>query len=360
MAELVEPTGVAVHDALPDWPGPEAQSEWYGSVEAEQAMRSAYLGGHLHHAWLITGLKGIGKATLAFRFARFVLANPDPSAVDAEPSTMAVPRESRVARSIAAGAHPNLLVLRRPWDDQTKRFRTALTVDEVRRIRSFFGSTAGGAGHRVCIVDTADDLNISAANALLKMLEEPPDNGLFLLVANQPGQLLPTIRSRCRRLDLKPLTVEAIQAALRSRGGNDAAEIGLAAALAGGSLRRAIQFLDSDGAETYRAFANIVSRLPEVDYTAVHELADMVAVRGRDDAYEAFLEMVDDWLSRRVRRKPEPVGSLSAAVEAASLASWAGVWEKVRESALQAQTLNLDRKQVILQVFMALADATRM
>ena len=323
-------------------------------------MRSAYVGGHLHHAWLITGLKGIGKATLAFRFARFVLANPDPAAVDAEPSTMAVPPESRAARSIAAGAHPNLLVLRRPWDDQTKRFRTALTVDEVRRIRSFFGSTAGGAGQRVCIVDTADDLTISAANAILKMLEEPPSNGLFLLVANQPGQLLPTIRSRCRRLDLKPLTAEAIEAALRSRSGNEAEEIGLAAALAGGSLRRAIQFLDRDGAETYRAFVNIVSELPEVDYTAVHELADTVAARGRDDAYEAFLEMVDDWLSRRVRRKTEPVGSLPAAVVAASLASWAGVWEKVRESALQAQTLNLDRKQVILQVFMALANATRM
>jgi DNA polymerase-3 subunit delta' len=193
------------------------------------------------------------------------------------------------------------------------------------------------------------------------MLEEPPQNGLFLLVANQPGRLLPTIRSRCRRLDLKPLPAEAIRLALEARIGDaGAAELDLAAELSGGSLRRAIQFLESDGAETYRAFAELAARLPDVDYPAVHELADTIAARGRDDAFEAFLGMVDDWLSRRIRHRPEPAGALSAAVEGASLASWAAVWEKVRESSLQAETLNLDRKQVILQVFMALASATRM
>jgi DNA polymerase-3 subunit delta' len=321
-------------------------------------MRSAYLGGQLHHAWLITGGKGIGKATLAFRFARFIIANPDLSQL-APGDSMAVDPESRAARQIAAGAHPNLLVLRRPWDDQTKRYRTELTVGEVRRIRSFFGSTAGNEGWRICIVDTADDLNISAANALLKMLEEPPAKGLFLLVANQPGQLLPTIRSRCRRLDLKPLPPDAVRAALRRHDGNSG-ERDLAAELSGGSLRRAIQFLESDGAATYHAFSELAAQLPDVDYRGVHELADVVAAKGQDDTFEAFLDLIDDWLSRRVRHRPEPTGTLAPAVRAASLASWAAVWEKIRESSLQAETLNLDRKQVVLQVFMALANATRM
>jgi DNA polymerase-3 subunit delta' len=355
MAESAE---AKAHDALPDWPPPEAQQDWYGSEEAERAMRSAYLGGQLHHAWLITGGKGIGKATLAFRFARYILANPDPSGLPPAGS-MAVDPDNRTARQIAAGAHPDLLVLRRPWDDQTKRHRTELTVGEVRRIRSFFGSTAGNEGWRICIVDTADDLNISAANALLKMLEEPPARGLFLLVANQPGQLLPTIRSRCRRLDLKPLPPDAVRAALRIHDGNST-ERDLAAALSGGSLRRAIQFLESDGAATYRAFSELAAQLPDVDYRGVHELADAVTVKGQDDAFDGFLGLVDDWLSRRVRHRPEPAGPLAPAVEAASLASWASVWEKVREAALQAETLNLDRKQVVLQVFMALANATRM
>src|SRR5690606_16167591 len=154
---------------------------------------------------------------------------------------------------------------------------------EVRRIRSFFGSTAAGEGKRVCIVDTADDLNDSAANALLKTLEEPSANGLFLLVANQPGQLLPTIRSRCRRLDLKPLPVEAIKSALSAQLPEaEAAEVNLAAELSGGSLRRAIQFMESDGATTYRAFAELAGNLPDVDYQRVHELADTMTGRGRE------------------------------------------------------------------------------
>ncbi len=192
---------------------PETATDWYGAPGAEEALLRSYRSGRMHHAWLLSGAKGIGKATLAFRFARFVLANPDSSAVSPA-AGLAIDPQSRAFRQVAAGAHPNLLVLRRPWDEQGKRYRTELTVGEVRRIQSFFGTTAGEKGWRICIVDTADELNISAANALLKMLEEPPENGLFLLISNRPGQLLPTIRSRCHRLDLKPLSDQAVRQAL--------------------------------------------------------------------------------------------------------------------------------------------------
>ncbi len=357
---MADPSDIPPLDELPGWPLPEAAAEWLGAPEAEATLLRAYQSQRLHHAWLLTGIKGIGKATLAFRFARFILAHPGADAA-ASAANLEVSPDSRTFHQVAAGAHPNLLVLRRPWDDQTKRYRTELTVGEVRRIQSFFGTTAGEKGWRICIVDCADELNISAENALLKMLEEPPENGLFLLIANRPGQLLPTIRSRCHRLDLKPLTEATIRAALAEHEPDaDEADIRLAAALSGGSLRRAIQFLNGEGTATYRAFAGLAGALPQLDYERVHQLADSIAGRGREDAFDGFVGLVDDWLSRRVTQRPEPAGALSPAVEAASLASWAVVWEKLRDASLQAETLNLDRKQVVLQVFMALADATRM
>ncbi|MHA1560468.1 MAG: DNA polymerase III subunit delta', partial [Alphaproteobacteria bacterium] len=234
-------------DALSGWPMPEQQESWLGEASVEAQLREAYVGGRMHHAWLIGGPKGVGKATLAFRAARYILANPDP-ALATPGSSLAVAPDDRVFRKIAAGAHPNLLVLRRPWDEQAKRYRSELTVGEVRRIQSFFGSTAGEKGARICIVDTADELNASAANALLKVLEEPPAQGLFFIVSSRPGRLLPTIRSRCRRLDLRPIQRDAVRAAL-AEGEPESltAEIDLAASLSSGSLRRAIEFVREEG-----------------------------------------------------------------------------------------------------------------
>ena len=346
-------------DAIPGWPTPEQQGSWLGGASVEEHLRDAYLGGRMHHAWLIGGPKGIGKATLAFRLARFVLANPDP-AMATPGSSLAVEPDSRVFRQIAAGAHPNLLILRRPWDDQVKRYRNELTVGEVRRIQSLFGLTAGNRGARICIVDAADELNISAANALLKVLEEPPVEGLFLLVSNRPGQLLPTIRSRCRRLELKPIPRDEIRAALVSGEPDaDAIDIDLAASLSSGSLRRAIEFLGDEGGGTYRSFVALTSALPNIDFEGVHALADNVATRGQDEAYRNFVGIVEDWLSRRLRSGSEAGQVLPNSVTDTPLASWAVVWEKVRDTTLQAETLNLDRKQVVLQVFLALAAATR-
>lgn len=352
MAEAEAP----VFEAIGDWPMPEAQFDWYGDPGAEAMLAEAFTGGRMHHGWIISGAKGIGKATLAFRFARWILAGSG-----GEEGSLEVSPDHRAARQIAANAHPNLLVLRRPWDEAGKRFRTELTVGEVRRIQRFFGSTAGEAGWRICIIDSADDLNASAENALLKMLEEPPARALFLLVANRPGRLLPTTRSRCRQLRLRPLTDEAIEEALvRHQPDLDAEEAHLASTLSAGSLRWAITALDADQIAVYRAFGEIAAGLPRIDYRKVHELADTVAARGRDTEFEGFVHVVEDWLSRRIRGAAEPDGSVGPAATPASLASWAGVWENLRDSSLQAEALNLDRRHVVLQVFMALADATRM
>ncbi len=351
-------------DELPGWPLPDQQTAWFGSAGPEQAFRDAFLGGRMHHGWLIGGPKGIGKATFAYRAARFVLAHPRGTAGEPLDTPLAIAADHKVVRQVAARAHPNLLTLQRPWDDRNKRFKTDLPVDEVRRAIPFFGSTPGEAGWRVVIVDVADDMNDNSANALLKMLEEPPPQAIFLVLAHAPGRLLPTIRSRCRRLDLGPIPESAITAALAENPSTapfTADERRLAAVLSGGSLRGAILALQHGGAAIARDFQSLVAGLPDYEVAAAHALADRVSARGADDAYEAFLDLAFGWLDRRVNGASEPDGApVAAAALAAPLERWAEVWEKAQTSAADAEEYNLDRKQVVLSIFMTLARATRM
>src|SRR6202045_2885965 len=198
-ARQVEPQISAVH--------PRETAALFGHRDAEAALLSAYRSGRIPHAWLIGGAAGIGKATLAYRMARFVLAHRDPlSASVQRAETLAVDPSDHVARQIAAGSHGGPLTLERSLK-QRGVMRTVITVDETRETISFFGSTAAVEGWRVCIVDTVDDLNPNAANALLKVLEEPPRQSLFLLVSYAPARVLATIQSRCRKLPLRPLAV---------------------------------------------------------------------------------------------------------------------------------------------------------
>jgi DNA polymerase-3 subunit delta' len=187
---------------------------------------------------------------------------------------------------------------------------------------------------------------------------------MFFIISHTPGRLLPTIRSRCRRLDLAPLRPETIAMAIRDNGSIDADEedIRLAASLAQGSLRRAILLLEEDGISTYRAFARFAAHVGDPDIAAMHSLADSVSGRGANDAYEGFLDTVRAWLGRRVRGEPEPVAEAmpGEAVLAVPLARWAEVWEKVAQSSTEADDLNLDRKQVVLSILMSLARAVRM
>src|ERR1700730_13021738 len=194
-------------------PHPRETLSLFGHREAELALLNAYRSGRIPHAWLIGGAQGIGKATLAYRMARFVLTHRNPLAPSVQQAeTLAVDPSDSVARQITAGAHGGLLVLERGLNDRGV-LRTVITVDETRETISFFGSTAAVDGWRVCIVDTVDELNPNAANALLKILEEPPQQSLFLLVSHAPARVLPTILSRCRKLALRPLAVVDVVAA---------------------------------------------------------------------------------------------------------------------------------------------------
>src|SRR5258707_1553356 len=187
-ARQVEPQFAAVH--------PRETTALFGHHEAEMALLNAYRSGRIPHAWLIGGAQGIGKATLAYRMARFVLAYRNPLASDVQRTeTLGVDPSDPVTRHVAAGAHGGLLTLERTLNDKGV-MRTVITVDETRETISFFGSTAAVEGWRVCIVDTRDEVNANAANAPLKVFEEPPRQSLFPLVSHEPARVLPTIQCR--------------------------------------------------------------------------------------------------------------------------------------------------------------------
>jgi DNA polymerase III subunit delta' len=322
-----------------------------GHAEAERALLDEYRSGRIAHAWLIGGPAGVGKATLAYRMARFALAHPDPLAPAVQAAaTLEVPSDSQVARRVAGRAHPDLLVLEREPDDKGK-LRTVITVDQVRRTVSFFGSTAGAGGWRVCIVDSADELqNPQGSNALLKVLEEPPPRSLFLVVSHAPGRLLPTIRSRCRRLTLRPLG-EADVAAAAAAALGDAADLGVlrqAAAAAEGSVARAIALSGGPQLALRDKVLEMLAALPATDPRALHALGDSLE-RGGDELFETFIETAQGWLSGRLAHGGEP----------ARLARVAEAWDRLNRAAGDTETYNLERKPLVFNVFGLLAEAAR-
>ncbi|MCX2722694.1 DNA polymerase III subunit delta' [Roseibium salinum] len=353
MARGNEPVEIPEVDALAGFPLPNERDRLIGHKGTEKALLDAYRSERLHHAWILGGPKGIGKATLAFRFARFVVAHPDRFGPDvAAAQDLSVPAEHPVARQMKAGGHPNVLHLRRPWDDKSKRFKTELPVDEIRRTVSFFGTTASAKAWRICIVDAADDMNISSANALLKVLEEPPERCLFLVLSHAPGRLLPTIRSRCRRIDLEPLSSDEICEGLRELAPDavpSADDLRELAHTSDGSLRSAITLLSGDGLAIAKGLKSLAENASQLDLAATHGLADLVAARGQSDNWESFEHIVQVWLHERMRR------DLRNGVTGAH--RYVELWDKTSRAIRDADSLNLDRKQVVLDFFFALRAA---
>jgi DNA polymerase III subunit delta' len=371
MARRLEKTDADEEDS--GLPRPRDTTVLFGHDAAERAFLGAWHSGRLPHAWLIGGEPGIGKATLAYRIARFVLAHPDPSRLPAD-ATLALDPEHRTVRRIAAGAHPDLLALERTISETTGKLRTVITVDQVRRLSTFFGSTAGEGGWRVCIVDSADELKYpEGSNALLKMLEEPPPRSLFLLVSHAPGRLLPTIRSRCRRLVLRPLAqADVVRAAAVALGapppypppqagegsidippplageGREGAALVAAAAAARGSVAQAIALAGGPMLALREKVTELLKVLPATDPRALHALGDQL---DRDRGLtEVFAGAIRDWLSARLDAE---------AGDLARLARIADLWERFNRSAREVEIFNLERKPLVFAVFGLLAEASR-
>ncbi|MCC6889921.1 MAG: DNA polymerase III subunit delta' [Hyphomicrobiales bacterium] len=335
------------------WPHPREVSELIGHAEAERTVLDIYRSGRMPHAWLIGGPSGIGKTTLAYRIARFVLANPDAAAPELRPATsLAVAPEHPVAQRIAAQAHPDLLVLKRVINEKTGKLYTVIRVEDVRRTSPFFGSTAGEGGWRVCLVDNADELQYpNAANTLLKILEEPPAHALLLLVSHAPARLLPTIRSRCRRLLLRPLTAEQVAEGVARSLGRDAddEDIREAAAHADGSIGRALALLEGPALELRRQVLAQLQRLPAVDPRALHALGEALAGT-EPQRLAAFVDTVNQWLAARTDNSSQEIHRLVRLADA---------WERINQAARDAHTYNLDRKPLVFSVFNWLAEAAR-
>jgi len=327
---------------------PRETTDLYGHDEAERSLLEAYRSGRLPHAWLLTGPVGVGKATLAYRMARFVLAHPDPrSEVVVSAQSLHVDADHPVARRIAAQAQGDLLVLERTVNEKTGKLRQDIQVDDVRRTVGFFGSTAGEGGWRVAIVDAVDELNREGANALLKVLEEPPRRALLLLVSHSTGRVLPTIRSRCRLLALRPLSPDDLARALAAATGGQEGDVAAAAAVAEGSVQRALTFLDGNALALRNGIVTLLEGLPAVDPAALHALGDRLY--GTDAVtLAAFVDTVNAWLSAQLAH---------GTMEPARLDRLARAWEKVNRAAQDAEEYNLERKPLVFNVFGWLAEA---
>lgn len=315
-----------------------------GHDEACTMLARAHAAGRLHHAWLLSGARGIGKATLAYQFAGHLQRYPKAESAPQE----LTPADGNAAAMIRRGSHPNLLTASRPWNAKDKKFMTRLTVDEVRHINAFLHSTTAMGGWRAVIVDSADDMNASAANALLKILEEPPPQTVFFILAHSPRGLLPTLRSRCQTVSLKPLANDVLRRIIARQPvmeGADGEAMDKWIALCGGSARRALELAQGEVAAMVGEFFDLVGE-KQADWSKIHRLGAALAPAAKAQDYQLFIDLVFDRLATLTRAQ-----ALNDQVPMARLASYCDVWDKVRADHEKAVYWNLDKKQVILGLY---------
>lgn len=364
-------------DALPEADAPEGAPhprhapQVFGHDAAEAVFLDAIATGRLHHAWLLTGPKGIGKATLAWRVARHLLATPvsDPGPslfgdASGPATSLDIDPEHPVARRVAALSEPRLFLLRRPFDAKLGRFKQDIPVDAARGLKGFFSMSAVDGGRRVVIVDAADELTVSAANALLKVLEEPPADTVMLLVCHAPSRLLPTIRSRCRTLRMAPLGPEDMARALTQATGTSLAEDALShlLPLAEGSVGQALALQAAGGPEAYGAIVNLMAELPRLDRPATLKLAESASGRGAEARFDLLLTLTETFLFRLARTGAMGAPASGATEVEASLLQrlaptpasgrgWATAQAELMARARAGRAVNLDAAALLLDMF---------
>ena len=317
---------------------PEEQPEQSGRGDIEQHLRSLADDGALSHGWILNGPQGAGKATLAYRVARGLL---DPSALN-DDNSFDVPDEARVFRLIAGGAHPDLFVAERLWDEKKSRYQTEITVETVRKLIAFMSRTPAEGGYRVAIVDTADDMNRNAANALLKVLEEPPSKTLLMLLSSTPGRLPATIRSRCRRIHLPPMPDEEIVKLLEDDGvaADEARNIAQAAQGRPGYAKRLVATGGIDAISMAESFVKAA-----VARRDTHHFSSQLTGKAGDARWEIFKDAVVDNLSASARRAA--LGAAEKEFDSVTPDRWISAWEDASTLIARGEALNLDRQQLI-------------
>ena len=354
-------------DRITGAPHPRETRNLFGQAKAEADFLEAFTAGRMHSGWLITGPRGVGKATLAWKIATFLLAD-EGVGLFGGPS-LTVDPDHPDARLIAAGAHPRLSLIRRPWDNKTKKLKSEITVDAVRNLKKFFHMSAADGGRRVVIVDAADELNRNAANAILKELEEPPADATMLLIAHQPSRLLPTIRSRCRELRCSRLDADDLQQAL-TQAGHPSDQSQSLATLASGSAGDAIRLLNHDGLPLYAELVRILDGLPNIDRPSALRIADACAGRGADVRFGLTLDLIDLFLSRAARAglmgEPAAQGAPNEARLLARISPddraarrWAQLQQDLTERSRHGRAVNLDPAALILDMIFKIEETAR-
>ncbi len=361
-------------DRIDGAPHPRETVKLYGQDAAQADFLQAFSTDRLHHGWLVTGPRGVGKATLAWQIARFLLATP-PQEDDGlfgappPPSDLHIPEDHPVARRMLAGSEPGLFSLRRPYDEKAKRLKAQITVDEVRKLKSFFALSAADGGRRVVIVDAADDMNVNAANAILKLLEEPPERTTLLLVSHQPSRLLPTIRSRCRELRLAPLNpADMAQALAATEIDQTVSDPAALAALSGGSVGEAVRLMQQDGLKLYSDLIKLLSTLPDLSRPNAIALAESAAGRGKEERLDLLLGLFDRAMTRLARtgatgHPPDPEAAAQEAQtfqrlcpSPATARQWAQLAQDQGERLRHGRAVNVEAGSLLLSSFLALQE----
>jgi len=350
-------------DRAPGAPHPRETARLIGQQAAEADFLDAYNSGRLHHAWLITGPQGVGKATLAWRIARFLLATPPAEdglfGAPPPPDSLDIDPDHPVAHHMAALSEPRLFLLRRPWDAKSERLRQEITVDEVRRMRNFFALSAADGGRRVVIVDAADEMNVNAANALLKLLEEPPADTVMLLISHQPSRLLPTILSRCRALRCRGLDGGEIASVLQAAEIDPGPDSAALAVLAHGSAGAALRLITLEGLALYAEIVGIFAN--GTDRPRALKLADSMVGRANADRLNLALDLVDLFLARLARTglgsPPAPEAAPGEAAlmtglcpDSAASRRWAQLAQDLGQRARHGRAVNLDPAALMLDI----------
>jgi len=364
-------------DRIEGAPHPRETPRLIGQGAAERDFLDAFNTDRLHHAWMITGPRGVGKATLAWSIARFLLATPSPGSdggglfgdAPPAPESLDIPADHPVARRLLAGSDPGLYLVRRWGAGSTEqareknfeegKFSQDIRVSEIRGLARFIHLSSTEGGRRVVIVDAADEMNTQAANALLKMLEEPPARTTLLLVSHQPSRLLPTIRSRCRELRLSALSPEDMAAALAQAGVDPGPDTAALAELSGGSVGEAVRLMNLGGLQIYAELVAIFKGLPQPDRGRALKLAEAAAARGGEEKLDLLIWLVDLFLSRLARSGALGAPRVEAAPGEADLftrlaphahagRAWADCAQEVGARSRHARAVNLDPAALVL------------
>ncbi len=358
-------------DQISGAPHPSEATEIFAQDSAQQQFLDAFDRGRLHHAWLMSGPRGVGKATLVWKISKFLLTTPNALAqnglfgtLNQHVSNLETPPDHPTIARILAGSEPALCVLRRSYDEKRKRFKQNITVDDVRSLKSFFGLSAADGGARVVIIDAADDMTGSAANALLKMLEEPPKNAFLFLISHQPAALLPTLRSRCRELRLSALSQDMVQQALtQSKIYLSKEQIPLITRLSTGSAGQAIRLAQLDGDVLYSALISTLQTLPNLNQSVALKLAESFSGQENSERFDLLIDLIDYILGQIAKTSLIPLDpdtdptafdqKLFTKLHKGPIGArkWAFVQQDISQRMRHGRAVNLDPVTLILDMF---------